>query len=202
MKKLSSLIAVAVLGSGLSMAANASYTAPAPYGTPGTYNNTTYTFTATATGHVQAYWADYNTAGYTNLLGLMVNGVDTGIYGLNNQTSAIGDMLDFGTVNAGDTLVFTLHVQTTGDVWYSNPTMNADGLNHVYSSAFSGSGLVPAGTYVSFEDLRNGGDLNYHDENFVFTNVSTVSNVPVPAAAWLLGSGLIGLAGVARRKAA
>jgi len=28
---------------------------------------------------------------------------------------------------------------------------------------------------------------------------ATVSNVPVPAAAWLFGSGLMGMAGVARR---
>lgn len=32
--------------------------------------------------------------------------------------------------------------------------------------------------------------------------VTQVSSVPVPAAAWLLGSGLLGLVGVARRKAA
>ena len=31
-------------------------------------------------------------------------------------------------------------------------------------------------------------------------NVATLSPVPVPAALWLMGSGLIGLAGVARRK--
>lgn len=33
-------------------------------------------------------------------------------------------------------------------------------------------------------------------------NSSTVSAIPVPAAAWLLGSGLLGLIGVARRKVA
>lgn len=37
--------------------------------------------------------------------------------------------------------------------------------------------------------------------NFSIDNV-TISSVPVPATAWLLGSGLLGLAGVARRKEA
>lgn len=37
--------------------------------------------------------------------------------------------------------------------------------------------------------------------NFSIDNV-TISSVPVPAATWLLGSGLLGLAGVARRKEA
>jgi hypothetical protein len=32
-----------------------------------------------------------------------------------------------------------------------------------------------------------------------FDNVN-VESVPIPAAAWLLGSGLLGLAGVARRQ--
>lgn len=38
--------------------------------------------------------------------------------------------------------------------------------------------------------------------NVTMVNDATVSAVPVPAAAWLLGSGLIGLVGLARRKAA
>jgi hypothetical protein len=41
-------------------------------------------------------------------------------------------------------------------------------------------------------------DLGY----FVTISVESVSAVPVPAAAWLFGSGLLGLVGVARLKKA
>ena len=37
--------------------------------------------------------------------------------------------------------------------------------------------------------------------NILMKNSVFVSAVPVPAAAWLLGSGLIGLVSIARRKA-
>ena len=50
-------------------------------------------------------------------------------------------------------------------------------------------------------------DAAFHVNGAGFTTVSYylhleghVSNVPVPAAAWLFGSGLVGLAGVARRR--
>jgi len=39
---------------------------------------------------------------------------------------------------------------------------------------------------------------NYYVEAFV--NVAEIPEVPVPAALWLFGSGLLGLVGVSRRK--
>jgi len=39
-----------------------------------------------------------------------------------------------------------------------------------------------------------------YNANFDIMTITPVSSVPVPAAAWLLGSGLVGLVGVARRK--
>jgi hypothetical protein len=181
----------------LAVSAMAAQAGPIPYPNAGTMNPVTYAFTAAGTGDVVAYfWG--STAGYTSTLSLLVNGVDTGIDGLNNHTSAYGDSLNFGTVNAGDSLVFRLNVLSTGDAWYSNTGLNYDGVNHVYSTDFAGDSSIPAGTFVSFEDLPFGGDFNYNDEDFVFTNVH--GEVPEPISALLLGAGLLGAVAVRRQK--
>jgi hypothetical protein len=52
--------------------------------------------------------------------------------------------------------------------------------------------LIPGATVKSFED----------QDNRTFVEWTPSSVVPVPAAVWLFGSGLIGLIGVARRKKA
>ena len=98
-----------------------------------------------------------------------------------------------------------------------------------YSSSFNGdeiavlfTGFKDNGTTVSqsftIDGLRDGADGIEDFETFIFTPGFTdltrvevgsvifsmdnlvVSAVPVPAAVWLFGSGLLGLVGVARRK--
>jgi hypothetical protein len=189
------LSAVAVLA----LAANVQ-AAPTPYSPAGTPNAVTYTFTAASTGDLIAYFAGSG-ASYTNEITMLVNGVASGVQGLNNHTSAYGDMLNFGSVTAGDTLVFELVNLAPGGIgpWYSQQSMNSDGVNHVYSSAYIGDLAIPAGTYVAFEDLPSGGDFNYQDESFVFTNVATANNVPEPASLALLGLGIAGIA-IGRRQ--
>jgi len=171
-----------------------------PYPNAGTENPIVYSFTAASTGDVVAYFYA-STAAYTNELRLLVNGVDTGIQGLNNHSSAHGASLNFGSVTAGSTLVFTMVNLSPGGIgpWYSDKSLNSDGKNHVYSTDFGGDGSIPAGTFVAFEDLPNGGDFNYNDETFVFTNVRTGGTVPEPGTLALLSFGLLGL-GLARRK--
>jgi hypothetical protein len=195
-----------------------------PYPTPGIENPVTYSFTAAATGHVIAYFAG-STASYTNEIGLLDNGVMTPAgFGLNNHTSALGQSFDMGLVTAGDTLTFVMRNDTyaaggnpfgSGDLVYSDPSLNAayDGLpsghNHIYSTPYTGTGpvidAIPPGTFVAFEDFpaKRPPDWNYNDEDFVFTNVSTVSS-PEPATLSVVGMGVVAMCGYAwrRRKAA
>lgn len=167
---------------GLLSAANATADAT-PYPNSGTKNIDHYTFTATSSGQINAYFYG-STASYTNTISLIVNGkvtpeTSTGVF--NSRASSMGEFANLGFVNIGDVLTFQLNVLTTGDTWYSGRSLNTDRVNHVYSTLFSGDSFhnLPSGTYISFEDLNGGGDLNYNDENFVLTNVSAaVSLVP------------------------
>ena len=176
-----------------------------PYPTPGTPNPFTYSFTASQTGDIIAYFAG-STASYHNQVGMLINGVQSSAgFGLENHSSSLGQSFNLGHVNAGDQLIFDLKVDTLGGlIVYSDPTRNGaydngKGLNHVYSTPYTG-GLgngIPNGTYVSFEDLRGGGDYNYNDEDFVFTNVATfqannLAAVPEPSSFALFGIGVLG----------
>jgi hypothetical protein len=185
----------------LCVTAQVSRAAFVPYPTPGLENPVTYTFTATSTGNVTAYFAG-STASFENTLGMTVNGGPVTPFGLDNQTTAYGTSYDLGPVAAGDTLVFVMHnvVPGLGDL-YSNPALNGpydlEGThNHVYSTVFVSDGIIPTGTFVAFEDLRaSSSDWNYNDEDFVFTNVGVTPSVPVPAAVWggiVLMGGMIG----------
>lgn len=172
---------------------------PAPYTHVGTENSEVYTFTAASTGMLTGYFAG-STAVYENDLTMLVNGVATNVHGLNNKTSFYGESFNFGPVVIGDVLVFVLTNITPGGIgpWYSQTNLNSDLVNHVFSSNYAGDPLLGAGTYVSFEDLDHGGNFNYDDISFVFSNLRV--DVPEPASLALMGLGILGIALNRRRK--
>ena len=89
---------------------------------------------------------------------------------------------------------------TSGEIftpWYFDP----DGQTSVTSRNFRNiDGGLPNDDYVT----NNVGMIATYDTSFsgarVWADWDQVSSVPVPAAVWLFGSGLLALVGVARRK--
>src|SRR5260221_7309690 len=107
----------------LMLGATSTFADAIPYPTSGTINPITYTFTAASSGNITAYLAG-STAGYDNELTMLVNGVETGIVGLDNNASGVGASLNLGAVTAGDTIVFVLVNHTLGDNAYSDRSLN------------------------------------------------------------------------------
>ena len=111
---------------------------------------------------------------------------------------------------------------TTGNVLFALRYL--DGVGNILSNSgnqfFQGSinestwteitwdlGLVPTGATAAFIEFSQGmGPIDVPNGTLPGTiliddlNLGVVSAVPVPAAVWLFGSGLLGLVGVARRK--
>lgn len=91
-----------------------------------------------------------------------------------------------------------------------------DNLNQQIATPFSTNYTGPQGQLAGEEYIFNSSVLNVSRVDLVIFNTNiggastqveirevefTISTVPVPAAVWLFGSGLLGLIGVARRKA-
>jgi hypothetical protein len=174
------------------------------YPDAGTPNTQEYTFTATTSGDVTAYYAGTPTNPTdTDVLGMEVNDVETGITGLTNHGSTIGQSLDLGYATAGATLTFLIINQTIGDTFYSNPALNTGGYNQIYSTDFSGSSSLPAGVFLGFGDVPDDSPyFDYAATNFVLTNATMepASPVPLPATTWLMLSGLGGLGALIRKR--
>jgi hypothetical protein len=169
-----------------------------PYNNAGTEAPVS-TFVAAADGVITAYFKATD-AGWDSQIGLLVNGVSTGVFGLPNHSAAYGQSLVLGSVHAGDSLEFVLNVLTTGGSWFSVAAHNSDQHNHIYSTNFTGDSFIPTGTYIGFEDQSNLGDVDYNDHQFVFTNIKNTS-VPEPTGLGLVFLGL-GALGWARKRQA
>lgn len=85
-----------------------------------------------------------------------------------------------------------------GSYWLSLELRGANDYDGYIPTGEFGA-LNPLGTYA-FHHPANGGWVEDPSSDFAFQVGGTISAVPVPAAVWLFGSGLLGLAGIARRR--
>ncbi len=87
----------------------------------------------------------------------------------------------------------------TGGITGGTESADAFSLNQ----GISGTDLFSASSAnMGFHAVTNGLGEGSYTMNITMTQTANVSAVPVPAAVWLLGSGLLGLVAVARRRVA
>ena len=155
-------------------------------------------------GGVQADGNVVSAGGFDPILALFDN---AGNFIGQNDDGAIGTVsTDPNTIEAWDTYLDVALVAgnyTVAIMQYDNfalgPTLS-DGFLQTGNPFFTGTlGNCSNGQFC---DVSGVNPYNNRTNEWAFDvlNVATASVVPIPAAAWLFGSGLIGLIGVARRK--
>jgi hypothetical protein len=108
-----------------------------------------------------------------------------------------------GTYTAGGTVYALNNVNVS--VWGEGQG-NTGGSTNLYGQGADQSGLALGGVANLYGLTGNGNagkEQSYLlSNNLTLSSTGNLSSVPLPAAVWLFGSGLLGLIGVGRRKAA
>lgn len=120
--------------------------------------------------------------------------VSTDISVLTSDSGGVAVFEDIGTGNSyGE-----YDVSAADNGQFVSITLNADALDNINTAA----GLFAIGGAISTIDLTPNNEIIFasSSEPGVPSPYMVLTTVPVPAAAWLFGSGLIGLIELARRK--
>jgi hypothetical protein len=147
-----------------------------------------------------AYRIGAFSAGATDYTNLFTNNPQGG--------TPVGTQVVIGNVAAGTPIIFRLTNTTQNLSFFSGPgTRNQDGAIHLGLVAGSGTAANGGGTFTqgfTFED-RSGttppiADFDYNDLSFEIANAAPQNVIPEPSTYALLGAGLAGVVGMARRR--
>ncbi len=160
--------------------------------------------------------ANFNSNGTTTWLGTLayVSYLNSISYGGSNQwylptvaNTTVGYNTATNGTAKGDELVELFYSELNGTA--NNAIPNTSTFDNEQATVYwSGTEFAP-GHIVAWYFGANRGNLNRNVKNNLMyawavspgqINTATPSAVPVPAAAWLFGSGLLGLVGLRRRK--
>ncbi len=188
--KITSMVCMGVFALGMTSAASANII-NVLFGSSGASTDTVnYTFTSSASSNTATFDSavfnvggsvtEYTSANYNLVLGS--SGVGGSVIGGPGNS-----LFDVFSLSGGEPII---RMSFDGEFNFTN-------------------GLADVFFYNDFAMLTGDFEVNYSSPLLTGNGLSlntlivstTVSAVPVPAAVWLFGSGLIGLAGVARRKA-
>jgi hypothetical protein len=138
-------------------------------------------------------------AGYNNLLYLESPANSLGLI-FEGHATPVGTTFNLGSYTAGTELIFRMRSGGGYDYYTGPASRNPDGLAH----AVVDDAYAPGKTYVGFEDMFGGGDRDYNDITYAFSNVQItpppITSVPDMAATLrLLASSFFGLAALSRR---
>jgi len=174
--------AASLIGSGIDVDSIVGLDTPSNSGTPVTCNACILEFTSGAnTGD----W-DFGTGGSINIVG-----------GVSDASIGGGSTLLTGTFDSASVFV-------VGGGTFNFKILGASFVDQKHPDLLAYFGL-PAGDYlgglnISFSMNGSPSVGDAFTSNQLFSGNVVNSPVPVPAAVWLFGSGLLGLAGIARRK--
>jgi hypothetical protein len=153
----------------------------------------------------------YDAANNSNSVQLFdgaASGGDQTVMSIKLDGSVWVNLVDTGVNFAGNS--FGYYLGTVNGTFYSDTSLNGDTADHMLAYQGTGDTIqlpnIAPGTWtaneyaLAWEDLpASAADFDYND---MVLMVESVEPVPVPAAVWLFGSGLLGLIGMARRKKA